>query len=106
WLELMVRQGVADGADAAQAPAVFWSPDSRRLVTYRMNTRDAGHLESMQYVPDGQVRPRTYRYIYPLPGEKLPTARPVVFQVGKRIRRIDVDTAPLEVQSWGWGELG
>lgn len=106
WLELMVRQGVADGADAAQAPAVFWSPDSRRLVTYRMNTRDAGHLESMQYVPDGQVRPRTYRYIYPLPGEKLPTARPVVFQVGKQIRRIDVDTAPLEVQSWGWGELG
>jgi len=106
WLELMVEQGVTDGADATQAPAVFWSPDSTRLVTYRMNTRDACHLESQQFVPKDQLRPRTYRYIYPLPGEPLPTARLVVFQLGPTVRRVEVDTPPLEVQSWGWGELG
>lgn len=107
WLDLMIDQGVEDGVDARMAPAVFWSPDSSRLVTYRMNTRDAGHLESMQYVPDKQVRPRVYRYIYPLPGEKLPTAQPVIFRIGgnKPVRRVDVKTPPLEVQSWGWGDL-
>lgn len=105
WLELMVEQGVADGADARQAPAVFWSPDSRRLLTYRMDTRDAGHLESLQFVPADRLRPKAYRYVYPLPGEALPVAQPVVFELGDAIRRIEVQSPPLLVQSWGWGEL-
>jgi dipeptidyl aminopeptidase/acylaminoacyl peptidase len=105
WLELMVEQGVADGAAARQAPAVSWSPDSRRLLTYRMNTRAIGHLESLQFVPTDQLRPKAYRYVYPLPGEPLPTAQPVIFELGNAIRRIDVATTPLLVQSWGWGEL-
>lgn len=105
WLELMVKQGVTDGADAELPPDVFWSPDSSRLVTYRMNTRDSGHLESMQFVPEHQQRPRTYRYIYPLPGEPLPEAKPVVFKLGKVVQQVDVRTPPLHVQSWGWGDL-
>lgn len=105
WLELMVEQDVADGTDARQAPAVFWSPDSSRLLTYRMDTRDAGHLESLQFVPADRLRPKVFRYIYPLPGEPLPAAQPVIFELGAAIRRIDVQTPPLLVQSWGWGEL-
>lgn len=106
WLQLMVEQGVTNGADARQAPAVFWSPDSTRLVTYRMDTRHSGHLESLQFVPADDLRPRTYRYVYPLPGEPLPEAFPVIFKVGATIQRVDVKTPPLIVQSWGWGELG
>ncbi|HET8554563.1 MAG TPA: DPP IV N-terminal domain-containing protein [Rhodanobacteraceae bacterium] len=101
WLEMMVDEGVTNGADARMEPQVFWSPDSTRLVTYRLDTRRTGYLDSMQYVPPHQLRPRVFHYLYPLPGEPLPLASPIVFQLGKKVRRIDVKTPPLAIQTWG-----
>ena len=96
-LRPMVNQGTQD---VKQRPAVFWSPDSSKLVTYRMDTRNAGRFTNLQFVPPGQLRPKAYRVVYPLPGEVLPKAEPIIFeaQSGKRIA---VKTAPIEIQFQG-----
>lgn len=92
-LATMVRQGTED---VRQPAAVFWSPDSTRLVTYRMDSRNAARFTSLQFVPSQGLRPRAYTYVYPLPGENLAQAAPIIFDVltGKRT---DVDFPPLQM---------
>src|SRR5450631_568091 len=63
-LRLMVEQGTEN---VKQPPAVFWSPDSSKLVTYRIDSRNAGRFPSIQYVPPGQLRPKAFSVVYPLP---------------------------------------
>src|SRR6266705_3398377 len=96
-LRPMVAQGTED---IKQRPAVFWSPDSRNLVTYRMDTRNAGRFSYLQFVPPGQLRPKDYTVVYPLPGEVLPKAEPIIFEVQSG-KRIEVKTAPIEIQFQG-----
>jgi dipeptidyl-peptidase 4 len=92
-LRLMVEQGTAD---VKQRAAVFWSPDSSKLVTYRIDSRNAGRFTSLQYVPADQLRPRAFTYVYPLPGEVLAKAEPIIFEVQSG-KRIAVQTPPLEL---------
>jgi len=96
-LRPMVSQGTQD---VKQRPAVFWSPDSSRLVTYRMDTRNAGRFTNLQFVPPGQLRSKAYSVVYPLPGEVLPKAEPIIFELQSG-KRIDVKTAPIEIQFQG-----
>jgi dipeptidyl-peptidase 4 len=96
-LRPMVVQGTQN---IKQHPEVFWSPDSSKLVTYRMDTRTAGRFTNLQFVPPDQLRPRAFTVVYPLPGEVLPKAQPMVFDVQKG-KRIDVKTEPLEMQFQG-----
>lgn len=83
-LRVMVDQGTED---VQQPPAVFWSPDSSKLVTYRIDSRNSGRFTSLQFVPPNQLRPKAYSYVYPLPGEVLAKAQPIIFDIesGKRI---------------------
>jgi dipeptidyl-peptidase 4 len=83
-----------------QNAAVFWSPDSSKLITYRMDTRNAGRFTNLQFVPPGQLRPRAFSVVYPLPGEALPKAEPIIFDV-RSGKRVDVKTDPLEMQFQG-----
>src|SRR5437763_4968659 len=96
-LRPMVAQGTQE---IRQRPAVFWSPDSSKLVTYRMDTRNAGRFSYLQFVPPSQLRPREYTVVYPLPGEVLPKAEPIIFEVQSG-KRIEVKTAPIEMQFQG-----
>jgi dipeptidyl aminopeptidase/acylaminoacyl peptidase len=96
-LRPMIAQGTQD---VKQRPAVFWSPDSTKLVTYRMDTRNAGRFTNLQFVPTGQLRPKAFNVVYPLPGEVLPQAEPIIFEVQKG-KRIEVKTAPIEIQFQG-----
>jgi len=96
-LRPMVTQGTED---VRQRPAVFWSPDSLKLVTYRMDTRNAGRFSYLQFVPPNQLRPKEYTVVYPLPGEVLPKAEPIIFEL-RTGTRIEVKTAPIEVQFQG-----
>ena len=82
--------------DAEQPPAVFWSPDSTKLVTYRLDSRNSGRFTSIQYAPPDQLRPHSYSVVYPLPGEILATAMPVLFDV-EGGRRIEVKSPPIEL---------
>ncbi len=96
-LRPMVEQGTQE---VKQRPAVSWSPDSSRLVTYRMDTRNAGRFTNLQFVPPGQLRPRAFTVVYPLPGEVLPKAEPIVFEVSTG-KRTDVKTPPIEMEFQG-----
>jgi dipeptidyl aminopeptidase/acylaminoacyl peptidase len=96
-LRPMVEQGTEE---VQQSLGVFWSPDSSKLVTYRMDSRNAGRFTNLQFVPPGQLRPKAYSVVYPLPGEALPTAAPIIFDVS-RGKRIDAKTEPIEMQFQG-----
>lgn len=99
-LSALVRQGVSRGEDVREAPEVFWSLDSSKLVTYRIDSRNAGRFTSLQFVPPNQLRPEAYNYVYPLPAEQLPSATVMVFDIlsGKRV---DVKTDPIEIPFQG-----
>ena len=94
---LMVEQGTED---VRQSPAVFWSPDSSKLVTYRIDSRNAGRFSTLQFVPPQQLRPKVFTYAYPLPGENLSTAQPIIFDLPSG-KRIDVQTEPLGLEFQG-----
>lgn len=99
-LRVLVTQEVSLGEDVKERPAVFWSPDSTKFVTYRTDSRGAGRFTSLQFVPPDQIRPRAFNYVYPLPGEALPKAQIMVFDVLSG-RRVDVKTDPLEIPFQG-----
>lgn len=94
-----------------QPPSVFWSPDSLYLLTYRIDSREAGRLTVVQHAPEYRMRPAAYEYVYPLPQDSvLPTAQPVLFAI-EGWRRIPVQMEPVEMQYYGgtgyrWSEDG
>jgi dipeptidyl-peptidase-4 len=92
-LRVMVDQGTED---VKQPAAVFWSPDSAKLLTYRIDSRNSGRFTSLQFVPPDQLRPRAFTYVYPLPGEVLAKAEPVIFDIQSG-KRIDVPAALIEL---------
>jgi dipeptidyl aminopeptidase/acylaminoacyl peptidase len=94
----MVRQGTQD---VKQGPVVYWSPDSSKLVTCRIDSRKAGRFTSLQYVPPDQLRPKAYTFVYPLPGEVLPSVDTFILDV-KSAKLTPVKTPPLEA-SWDSG---
>jgi dipeptidyl-peptidase-4 len=92
-LRVMVDQGTED---VKQPAAVFWSPDSSKLITYRLDSRNSGRFTSLQFVPPDQLRPRAFTYVYPLPGEVLAKAEPIIFDIQSG-KRIAVQSAPIEL---------
>lgn len=64
-------------------PAVVWSPDSKQLFTYKIDSRGVGECYLVQSVtPSGSKRPILHRYVYPLPGdERVPLCEPVIVDV-------------------------
>jgi dipeptidyl-peptidase 4 len=96
-----LRAYVEQGTQYPKArPGVFWSPDSSKLVTYRMDSRNAGRFTSLQFVPPDQLRPKAYTVVYPLPGEVLPEAQPIVFDIQSG-KQTEVKTPPLKMQFQG-----
>lgn len=79
-----------------QWPQVVWSPDSRYLLTYRLDEREVEDLHLVQSVPeDGTLRPKLYSYRFALAGDlHVPTWQPVVLDVTHR-RQISLKTAPI-----------
>ena len=52
-------------------PLALWSPDSRRLITYRLDQSAVGVLPLVQSSPaDGSARPVVHRLRMPLPGDE------------------------------------
>ncbi|HUA16841.1 MAG TPA: DPP IV N-terminal domain-containing protein [Verrucomicrobiae bacterium] len=92
-LRLMVDQGTED---VKQPAAVFWAPDSSKMVTYRIDSRNSGRFTSLQFVPPDQLRPKAFTYVYPLPGEVLAKAEPIIFDIQSG-KRIDVEAASIEL---------
>jgi len=90
----MIEQG---SMEVKQKAGVQFSPDSKKLLTYRIDQRKAGRFHIIQSSPKDTLRPKHYEYAYPLPGEDdLPTAQRIIFdlQTGKRID-VSIDPEPL-----------
>ncbi|MGH3486434.1 MAG: DPP IV N-terminal domain-containing protein [Actinopolymorphaceae bacterium] len=89
-------------ADSPHRPAAVWSPDSRRILTHRLDARGAGEFTLVQSAPpDGSVRPKRFTYAYPLPGdEQVPTAELLVVDVGARVLT-PLDLPPAELLYYG-----
>ncbi len=95
---LMVAQGTED---VVQAPAVFWSPDSKKIATYVMDQRNFPRLTITQSAPPDQFRPKYFSYAYPLPVDfDLPTAKLVIFDIARR-KQIAVAARPLTQLYYG-----
>lgn len=75
-------------------PYAAWSPDSRRVRTFRVDQRNVTPLALLQYSPENEtLRPVPYTYRYSMPGEDVAQYEPVVVDVanGTAVR---VDYAP------------
>ena len=69
-----------------------WSPDSARLVAYRIRP---GYHRVIHYVessPKDQLQPETFTMVYPKPGDVLALPQPVLFNIATR-REIPVSNA-------------
>lgn len=87
---------------AARAGHVFppnlrWSPDSKRLLTHRIDERDVGLLTLVQAAPEtGGARPKAWHYRYAMPDEPQPLLQHIIFDIGTR-KRIDVAAEPISL---------
>ncbi|GAA3266691.1 hypothetical protein GCM10020258_36020 [Sphingomonas yabuuchiae] len=80
--------------------SVKWSPDSRRIATWRLDTRDVPRLSITQANPPGSLYPRSFQYIYPLAGgAKLPQAQQLVINVEQAVRHRRAKPAMLGIPS-------
>ena len=77
--------------DAYRSRTLAWSPDSRRLVAYRVAP---GHERLVHYVesaPEDQLQPRHSTRVYTKPGDVLDMRRPVLFQIEEQGHQVIAD---------------
>jgi len=83
---------------------VLWSPDARKLITYRVDQRQVLKMPYVEWAPAGGygARPKVHYLRMPMAGDKhVPMSRLVVFDLGSgpapQIKRIDVAGAPIQM---------
>jgi dipeptidyl aminopeptidase/acylaminoacyl peptidase len=82
--KIMIAQGTSH---PKVQPSLSWSPDSRRIATFRLSLKGARRLALVQSTPPDGAQPRVFEYVYTLPGDtETPLAQGVIFDVetGKR----------------------
>ena len=86
----------------ARSIDVSWSPDSKKIATYRSDRRDVGRLFLYQACPDSGYRAKVWAYERSLPGEThTPYLEYTLFDVASRTQ-VKVDLAPQStVVAWG-----
>ncbi len=66
-------------------PLAEWSPDSRRMATFKMDERNVTPIALLQYVPENGSRPKVWTYRFPMPGdEHIPMYEPMMLDVVSR----------------------
>jgi len=69
-------------ADDPYAGAVYWSPDSTRLVVLRTKKGDDRKVYYVESSPKDQLQPKLHSYDYLKPGDRIPISKPHLFEVG------------------------
>ena len=82
--------------------AISWSPDSKRILTHKIDQRDVGECYLLQSVPlDGSKRPKVFSYVYPLPGdENVPKATSYILDVEQKTQ-VKIDLEPMQLLFYG-----
>ena len=72
----------SDGtADDPYLNRFYWSPDSTKLVAIQEKVGETHKVYTVESSPKDQVQPKLHTQIYAKPGDKLPVARPRLFDV-------------------------
>lgn len=89
------------GTEEPKMPvSVQWSPDSRRILSWRLDTRGVERLSITQENPPGSFYPRSFHYVYPLAGAaKLPQASRFTVDVENALKRRRATIVPLDMPS-------
>ena len=84
---------------------IKWSPDSRRLVAYRVRPGFARYVTYVTAAPDDQLQPTMRQELYPKPGDAVDVEQPVLFDVTAG-RRINIPNAllpnPYQLRNLTW----
>ena len=76
-------------------PVVLWSPDSRFLLTHRLDERSVREITLVQSTPDGSVRPIANHWRYAMPNDPaVPKAQPWIFDLANRAGRAVGEATP------------
>jgi dipeptidyl-peptidase-4 len=80
------------------APVALWSPDSRRLLTYRLDQRAVREMHLLQARPSEEdSRPVLHSYRYPLPGDANLAQAELLIIDAERTTTTWLATAPLPI---------
>ncbi|GBC77273.1 Prolyl tripeptidyl peptidase [bacterium HR08] len=71
-------------ANAYTFASITWSPDSRRLVAYRVQQGYRRQVHYIESSPTDQLQPKLHAREYAKPGDVLDVAHPVLFDVEAR----------------------
>ncbi len=86
-----------------------WSPDSKRLVAYRIRRGYHRRIDMVESSPADQLQPKTITLEYEKPGDVLDLPQPVLFQVETR-KAIEIDNRlfpnPFEITETEWRKDG
>jgi dipeptidyl aminopeptidase/acylaminoacyl peptidase len=84
---------------------IVWSPDSTRLVAYRVRPGFRREVTRVETSPADRLQPVVRTQPYPKPGDAVDLERPMLFLVAER-RRIEIDNAlfpnPYELSAASW----
>jgi dipeptidyl aminopeptidase/acylaminoacyl peptidase len=80
--EMYSDMAAADSETPPMPVSVQWSPDSSKILTYRMDRNGSYIWTGVQSNPPGSPFPRAFHYVYPTAGaEFVPQVVPVVIDV-------------------------
>jgi dipeptidyl-peptidase 4 len=89
---------------------VSWSPDSRRLVAYKVKPGQDSKLIFVESSPPGQTQPRLHQLPYRRAGDRIPTERMVLFDLHRRGRGVvipdDLFPTPWDLGDPHWSPDG
>jgi len=99
--------------EKASPPLAVWSPDSKKIVTHRLDLRKVKDLHLLKFSPPGKSkRAKLYTYKYPMPEDKeVGLARLMIFDIEtKSVVNIDYEPeqitymTPLEWRHVWWSD--
>ena len=74
---------------------IRWSPDSRKLIAIQESVGQKREVFMVESSPKDQLQPKLHTMVYDKPGDKLPVAKPRLFDVATQ-KQIDVPTELFE----------
>lgn len=86
-------------------PAVYWSPDSKKLVALQTRVVPERRVYLVESAPKDQLQPKLQSYPYLKPGDEIPGQNPRLFDVSAR-REVPLDHGlfpnPWDLSSFRW----
>ena len=89
--------------------SVYWSPDSKKIMAYKVIPAEKHMISYVESSPADQVQPKYYTYEYPKPGDAVPQFFPQIFDVTEK-KHIVVDETMIpnqyDLENFRWDSLG